>query len=184
MLEKFRRSVTGHDNNGDAVFVRQEVVPPVETLLYPGATYWKVWGTEDGIPVVGREDAQVDSPHFPGPGGSRIVITKFAPNTAAGSGAGQHSAEELAEMRADADSKFPGLFDAHAAEENAAFHTSETFDYAFVLEGELVLELDNGVTEQLSAGSIVVQRGTRHAWRNESDSPTLVIFVLLGAHRV
>ena len=44
------------------------------------------------------------------------------------------------------------------------------------------LELDDGAVTRIEPGSIVVQRGTMHAWRNpSSDTVARVAFVLLDA---
>lgn len=45
------------------------------------------------------------------------------------------------------------------------FHRTGTIDYLILLEGRLILEVDQGRAE-LGPGDIVVQRDTRHAWRN------------------
>ncbi|WP_197040895.1 cupin domain-containing protein [Pseudonocardia halophobica] len=179
-----RRAVTGIDR-GRSVFTDTGVVPATEADLYPGATYWLVWGTEDGLPIVGPDAEPVHRPFFPAPGGTRAIAVRFAPGIEAGSGAGGDTdSEVLAAMRADAEAKFPGLFDAHAADPtDPAFHTTDTVDYAFVAEGEIVLKVDGGVEEILRPGSFVVQRGTRHAWENRSTEPALAIFVIVGAER-
>lgn len=52
---------------------------------------------------------------------------------------------------------------------------TETLDYVYVLEGSVSLVLDTEEVE-LAEGDSVVQRGTRHAWSNRTDTPcTLVI---------
>ncbi|MEU7812868.1 cupin domain-containing protein [Pseudonocardia sp. NPDC049154] len=185
MIEQMRRHVAGHDGKGRSIFTDTGIVPPTEAQLYPGATYWLVWGTPDGTPQVGGDLPPVHTPFFPQPGGTRVIAVRFAPRQAAGAGAGGATDPEvLAAMRADAEEKFPGLFDAHAADpEDPAFHTTDTVDYAFVVEGELYLKLDDGAEDLLQPGSFVVQRGTRHAWENRSDEPALVLFVIIGAER-
>lgn len=184
MIEEIRRAVTGHDSDGKSYYTHAEVVPPTTALLYPGATYWLVWGT-DGPQKVGSNLEPVHDPFFPNQGGARFLVVRFAAGEAAGEGAGTHTDEQLAEMHRDASEKFPGLFEVHAADpENAAFHTTDTIDYGFVVEGELWLQLDNGHEQRLTPGSTVVQRGTRHAWINKSDEPALVVYVLTGAERV
>jgi len=40
-------------------------------------------------------------------------------------------------------------------------------------------EIRNGVTYQLKAGDVVVQRGTNHAWVNRGDQPCRVAFILI-----
>ena len=57
-------------------------------------------------------------------------------------------------------------------------HRTHSVDYAVILEGELTLILDEeDVT--LKAGDVVIQRGTNHGWRNVSDKPCRILFVLL-----
>ena len=49
-----------------------------------------------------------------------------------------------------------------------------------ILSGELSLELDDGEIRHLKAGDIVIQNGTRHAWRNRTETPAVMLSVLLG----
>ncbi len=60
-------------------------------------------------------------------------------------------------------------------------HRTETLDYAILLSGTCVLELDDGQTVQLMAGNIVVKRGTMHAWLHAGTEPCVFAFVLLDA---
>jgi quercetin dioxygenase-like cupin family protein len=48
-------------------------------------------------------------------------------------------------------------------------HRTVSLDYGVVLEGEVVLVLDSGEEKLLQRGDIAVQRGTNHAWRNNSS---------------
>jgi uncharacterized cupin superfamily protein len=56
-------------------------------------------------------------------------------------------------------------------------HRTETVDYAVVLEGEIVLILDNEDIK-LKAGDVVIQRGTSHAWSNRSGKTVKMLYVL------
>ena len=58
-------------------------------------------------------------------------------------------------------------------------HRTETVDYGIVLEGEVILLLDDGSETRLAAGDVVVQRGTDHAWLNPRDEPARMAFVLV-----
>ncbi|MEC7118185.1 MAG: cupin domain-containing protein [Actinomycetota bacterium] len=51
------------------------------------------------------------------------------------------------------------------------------------MSGEVVLELDDGVEVTLKPGDTVVQNGTRHAWRNRTSEPAVLVVVLIGAKR-
>jgi len=57
-------------------------------------------------------------------------------------------------------------------------HRTETVDYGIVLEGEIVLVLDDSETT-LGPGDVVIQRGTDHRWENRSDAVTRVAFILI-----
>lgn len=67
---------------------------------------------------------------------------------------------------------------------SSAHHRTRSLDYGIVLKGELELELDNGAITALRAGDVVIQRGTIHTWRNVSDEPSLVAFILIDAGAV
>ena len=64
--------------------------------------------------------------------------------------------------------------------DNPGMHTTASIDYGIVLSGQITLELDQG-TIDLNVGDIVVQRATPHAWRNLSDEPCTMLFVLISS---
>jgi quercetin dioxygenase-like cupin family protein len=66
----------------------------------------------------------------------------------------------------------------------SAMHRTSTIDYVFILDGELEMELDGGEWVHLSAGDIVVQRGTNHAWENKSERVCRLASVLVAAEPV
>jgi mannose-6-phosphate isomerase-like protein (cupin superfamily) len=57
-------------------------------------------------------------------------------------------------------------------------HRTESIDYGIVIEGEMTLVLDDS-TVDLKQGSVVVQRGTNHAWANRSGKPCRMLFILV-----
>jgi quercetin dioxygenase-like cupin family protein len=62
-------------------------------------------------------------------------------------------------------------------------HRTQTVDYGIVLDGEVVLVLDDTETV-LRAGDVVVQQGTNHRWENRSGATARVAFILIdGARR-
>ena len=76
----------------------------------------------------------------------------------------------------------PGLLDVFEAD-NPGMHTSDTVDVNFVLSGEVDVELDDGVEVHLKAGDVLVQHGTRHAWRNSPTEPCVLVVAVTGARR-
>lgn len=63
--------------------------------------------------------------------------------------------------------------------EASGFHRTDTLDYVLILDGEITLELDHGSVD-LRSGDCVVQRGTRHAWRNRSGRPVRMAVVMVS----
>jgi quercetin dioxygenase-like cupin family protein len=63
---------------------------------------------------------------------------------------------------------------------DAVMHRTETIDYVIVISGQVEMDLDDS-TVKLSAGDVMVQRGTNHAWVNRSTEPARVAFVLVDA---
>jgi quercetin dioxygenase-like cupin family protein len=63
---------------------------------------------------------------------------------------------------------------------DALMHRTESLDYAFVMDGEIEMDMDAS-TVKLKAGDVMVQRGTNHAWYNRSGAPARVAFVLVDA---
>ncbi len=59
-------------------------------------------------------------------------------------------------------------------------HRTQTLDYVVMLEGELVLLLDDSEVS-LQEGDVVVQRGTNHAWENRSDKLARAAFFHIDA---
>jgi hypothetical protein len=110
----------------------------------------------------------------PRPGETRLMIVAFPPDSV-------RTRPEFDVAAADAEERefIPGL--AELFEQDApGMHRSETVDYAVVLDGEIWLELDDDATTHLREGDVVVQCGTRHAWRNTGDRITRMLFVLIG----
>ena len=83
-------------------------------------------------------------------------------------------------------SAFSQIGDAHASTVRAdsphpLMHRTESVDYGVVIDGEMTLVLDQGEV-LLRPGSVVVQRGTNHAWANRSTRPCRMLFVLIDGH--
>lgn len=60
-------------------------------------------------------------------------------------------------------------------------HRTNTIDYCYVIEGEMVLLLDDGAEVILRQGDTAIQRGTNHAWLNRSGATCRMLFVMIGA---
>ena len=114
---------------------------------------------------------------LPVPGGTSVMLVTFPPQQE-GPAEEVDAAAALDEMRA----RLPGMAELFEAE-HPGFHRTDSIDYGVVLEGELLLELDEGRSTHLRQGDVVVQSGTRHAWRNTGNTAARMLFVMVGARR-
>jgi mannose-6-phosphate isomerase-like protein (cupin superfamily) len=173
-----RRVVTGHDASGKSVFVSDETVQPVEAMLLPNFQAHLLWGG-DTTPQF-PDDGSVPEWHtyFPPIGGFRFGLFALAPDTTA-------AAPAIADMEAavaDTEAKVPGLL-RYMDPSDPGMHTTDTIDFEVVLEGTVVLELDDGAEVTLNPGDTVVQNGTRHRWRNPGDTTArLAVFACGASH--
>jgi mannose-6-phosphate isomerase-like protein (cupin superfamily) len=111
----------------------------------------------------------------PGPGGTALHFVTFPPGAAfADPSFDAQAAQEESLVR------LPGLAD-HFEKEDPGMHQTNTVDYSMVYDGEMWLELDDGETLHLKRGDVVVQNGTRHAWRAKGTEPVTMLFFLNGA---
>jgi hypothetical protein len=90
------------------------------------------------------------------------------------------------ELKRRLDATFGGIY-ADAAHDKTykrhpGMHTTDTVDYAIVLEGEIWSVMDEGET-LLRAGDVLIQRGTNHAWANRSGRTARIAFVLMDGKR-
>jgi mannose-6-phosphate isomerase-like protein (cupin superfamily) len=172
-----RRVVTGHDASGKSVFVSDEAVEPVRPVMMPAAEFHLLWGG-DKTPQF-PDDGSMPEWHtyFPPIGGFRFGMFTVPPGIA---GVPEEGSVNVEEALADVEAKLPGLI-GYVDRSDPGMHTTDTIDFEVVLEGTVVLELDNGAEVTLHAGDTVVQNGTRHRWRNPGDSPARLALFICGA---
>ena len=60
-------------------------------------------------------------------------------------------------------------------------HRTNTLDIIVVMDGEIDMELDDGVEVHLNRGDIMVQQGTNHAWWNRGQKTCRLAIILLDA---
>ena len=175
-----RRIVTGRNGEDTSIFVSTGHAPNAHDFRHiPGMSIAHLWST---APIPSIASSVTDPTEglrsvIPMPGGTQLMFVTFPPDAVMGSPEfdGRAAHEENLKW-------VPGLAERFEADA-PGMHTTDTIDYGIVLEGEIWLELDDGQLQHLRRHDVVVQNGTRHAWRNKSDRPTLMAFVLIGAHR-
>jgi hypothetical protein len=174
----YRRIVTGNVN-GKSVVQSDEPLLAYKFKTVPGYEHTLIW-VNPSTPDLSKEQRfdRYPSSVVPGPGGTSLHFVTFPPGSVfADPSFDGEAAQEEALIR------LPGLAD-HFEKEDPGMHKTNTVDYAVVYDGEMWLELDDGQTLNLNRGDVVVQNGTRHAWRNKGTKPVTMLFFLNGAKAV
>lgn len=120
-------------------------------------THWaNLWTTSPQAPLGTDEGFQSGS--FPaGPGHVTWTIVSVPP------------LEDMRALLAAADS----------GADPEGFHLTNTIDYVIVLDGPIVLKLDDEEI-QVQPGDLVVQRNTNHAWHNLTNRPVRLLALMVG----
>ena len=175
-LPPIHRVVTGHDADGRAIVASDGPLPTsVEIQAIPGTVFHEVWETRaTPAPVDNGADPTIGPLKLPPPKqGTRIRFVDIPPDTD----------DFLAHGAARMQDAFTQAGDAAAStvrrdSPHPLMHRTESIDYGIVIDGEMTLVLDAGEV-LLRPGSVVVQRGTNHAWANRSGRPCRMLFVLV-----
>jgi hypothetical protein len=175
----FRRIVTGHDAGGRAVII--EDAPPPRVAQVGGALgpmFYEVWNTRETPARIDRASGEPSEEGLrlaPPKNGTRIRVLDIPPERDnLKSLTAEEARAHFAEVGAAGASSHTGGADSR----HAFMHRTETVDYGIVLEGEVVLIVDEGETT-VRAGDIVIQRGTNHGWSNRSDRNCRIAFILI-----
>jgi mannose-6-phosphate isomerase-like protein (cupin superfamily) len=158
--------VTGHDPDGKSVVVEDSTATPIAN---PGLTdyYAVLWGIDE-LPRFPDDGARPPIKAVsPGVGAARFVqmILPPAGQQPLTTGTGQQGRRETMLTVPGA---APGV------------HFTASVDFLVVIEGEVWLELTDGVEVHLRPGDSVVQNGTAHAWRNHGTVTARVGVVAIG----
>ena len=178
-----RRIVTGHDQQGRAVFQEDGPVPRVARIGgEQGPLFFEVWNTRETPAKIDRtsgEPPEGGVTLVPPRGGTRIRVLDIPPD---GDRLEHVTPEEAKRHFAEVGA---GHAYSHggAGTRHAHMHRTETIDYGIVLEGEIVLILDEEETV-CRQGDIVIQRGTNHGWANRSDRNCRIAFILIDGEFV
>ena len=153
MAGTIRRVVTGHDAQGKSV-VLSDGPPPQHHPMQGasvGADFVEIWNSPQPVPEL--ESAEALEPNE-----RAFTIMPVSGHLL-----------RIIEM-----------YPAKDGGRRTVMHRTRTLDYVVVIEGELVLLLDDSEVV-LGKGDVVVQRGTNHAWENRSDAVARMAFFHIDA---
>jgi len=153
MAKSTRRVVTGHDVHGRSVVLSDGAPPQHHPMhgLRVGADFHEMWSDADAIPELYSVNAREPNER------------PFTIMPAAG-----HLLRIL------------DVYPLKDGGKRTVMHRTRTLDYVVVIEGELVLILEDSEVI-LRPGDVVVQRGTDHAWENRSDTTARAAFFHIDA---
>jgi len=174
---RVRRVVTGHDANGKAIVASDTEVDGIRPALTPGSEFHRLWGGDEAPTFPGDGEQPAHDRYFPPVGGFRFGMFAVPP----GHRVDTQPPDDVATAVAEFEAALPGLA-SYLEPDAPGMHTTDTIDFEVVLDGEVWLELDDGVEVHLRTGDTVVQNGTRHAWRNHGDTTARLAVFLIGAH--
>jgi quercetin dioxygenase-like cupin family protein len=148
-----RRVVTGHDPQGKSVVAFDGPPPQHHAMSGPavGADFVEMWSVADSPPRLTAVE-----PREPNERQFTIMPT----------------AGHLLRLLV--------IYPAAAGGKRTVMHRTQTIDYVVVLDGELVLILEDSEVI-LTQGDVVVQLGTNHAWENRSDRVARAAFFHVDA---
>jgi len=143
-----RRVVTGHDENGKSIVVSDGLPPqnhPMQGSAI-GADFFEMWSDSDVVP-------QLTSIPATEPNGRPFTIMP----------AKGHLFRVI------------DIYPPQMGGKRTVMHRTRTLDYAVVIEGEVVLILEDSEVI-LKTSDVVVQRGTNHAWENRTGKVARMVF--------
>jgi mannose-6-phosphate isomerase-like protein (cupin superfamily) len=148
-----RRVVTGHDANGKSVVLSDGTPPQHHPMRGKevGADFYEMWNTTQVVPqLTSVEDREPSERDF--------TIMPVAGHLL----------------------RIIDIYPPKDGGKRTVMHRTRTLDYVVVIEGEVVLVLDDSEVT-LKKGDVVVQRGTDHAWENRSDKTARMAFFHIDA---
>ncbi len=146
---QIRRVVTGHDADGKAIVVQDKTMDNV--IVMPSGHAGALMWVADGESA--HVNGDVDGADDPG--------NRKLPGISPPEGGHVFRILQLA----------PG--------KSAFMHRTDTLDYAIVMKGACVMKLDDDEEVAMSAGDVMIQRGTWHGWENRGDEPCQLAFILI-----
>ena len=156
-----RRVVTGLDDKGRSSIVSDGLAESrLATEAFTRSVIWQA--TSVPTPAMAENALGDEAVVAPPARGYSYVITSFPPDSEWDYEAGY--AKALADAGVADEGGTPGM------------HQTDTIDIVTVISGEVWAVVETGET-LMKPGDTLVQRGTRHAWRNRSDSPCVIASV-------
>ena len=171
-----QRRVIASTNNGISTIIedRDDLTNAFHAI--PGFNPVVLWSTPPSPKLRPEAAPEPGQNVVPASGGTTLFIVTFPPDSVMMS-----SSFNPADAGEETMRRLPGLAESFEMD-NPGMHRTSTVDYDIVLEGEIWVEFDGSKEVHLKAGDVLVQHGSRHAWRNKGQHDAKLAFVLIGAN--
>jgi hypothetical protein len=148
VTQSTRRVVTGHDERGKSVVLSDNAPPQNHSMRGTaiGADFHEMWNDSHPVPLLTSVEARE-------PNDREFTIMPVSGHLF----------------------RIIDVYPPQLGGKRTVMHRTKSLDYAVVIEGEVVLLLEDSEV-LLKKGDVVVQRGTNHAWENRSDKVTRMAF--------
>jgi len=140
----------------------------------PGFASQRMWVTEDTPAAIVLETLHLPHTIEPPRNGSVLRVVTFPPDESWKGTVGEREVRAYFEAMGS-----PGACAYSSAAPHPYMQKTRALDFAIVLEGEIVLQLDTQEV-RMKAGEIAVVRGGSHAWSNRSNHPAVVAIASHG----
>lgn len=169
-----RRVVTGLNSEGRSVIV-SDGKPPNRVQRPTGIMITELWRA-DALPtdVADAPEENGESTLTLASCGISVRIAVFPPDKGVDPADAAEYENAMENLYGDQGDETPNAI--------PGMHRTDTVDIVTVVDGEIWLLMEEGET-LLHAGDTLVQRGTRHAWRNRGDRPCTLTSTTLPATR-
>lgn len=164
-----RRIVTIDREPGKSSLIADGPAPDVKIdPARPGYASARLWVIDSTPAKIVYETLHLPHTIEPPPRGALCRVVTTPPDAG---WQGKVGADEVAAFFAAMGSPASSTYSADAP--HPYMQKTESMDFCFIIEGEIVLVLDTAEVA-LKAGDMVVNRGTNHAFSNRSDKPCVM----------
>ena len=168
------RRVVAANRNGRSFILSDDANVTNAFTVVPGFNPVPAFATAPGADLTAENQVKLGKSLVPDPGGTTFFVVTFPPDSVITSPTIDRKA-----AKAEYGKRLPGLADRFEVD-HPGMHQTNTIDYDIVLDGEIWVQFDDGEAH-LKQGDVVVQHGTRHAWRNRGNKPATLALILVGA---
>lgn len=170
---KVRRVITGLNSAGRSTIISDRPSPAIKSVQgrpdYYSTNIWRTGAAP--VPVDEPDGIEDHTGVSPPSSGTILRVIDFPPEP-------EDPDERARQLRASFGGIFNDADQSHGHDIHPGMHQTDTVDYAIVLDGEIVAVLEE-VETVLKTGDILIQRGTNHAWSNQSGKSCKVAFILI-----